>query len=386
MEIHGDYITPKLKEMETSVFAVISQMADENNAINLSQGFPDFAISEELIEMVTYHMKQGRNQYAPMKGLPELRDMIKKLYLRNHNANYDADKEITITAGATQALFTAISAFVRENDEVIVFEPAYDAYAPAIEMNGGIAKHCTMKPPDFHIDWDEVIKTVNGKTRMIIINSPHNPTGTVLSVNDMVELQKIIEDREIIVVSDEVYEHLVFDGKEHQSAARFPALAEKSFVIGSFGKTLHATGWKMGYAIAPAYLMSEFRKMHQYVVFAVNTPIQYAITDYLNKYPNLSGLAEFYQEKRNYFLDKMKDSRFKMIPSKGTYFQLLDYSSVSGKNDKEFTEELIKKHGVAAIPLSPFYQSEDKQLKILRFCFAKKNETIDKAAKILCRI
>lgn len=386
METNGDYITPKLKEMETSVFAVISQMADENNAINLSQGFPDFPISEELIDRVNYHMKQGRNQYAPMKGVPELREAIKKLYLKNHNANYDADKEITITAGATQAIFTAISSFIRENDEVIVFEPAYDAYVPAIEMNGGIAKYCTLRAPDFHIDWDEVIKTVNGNTRMIIINSPHNPTGTVLSVKDMVELQKIIEDREIIMVSDEVYEHLVFDGKEHQSAARFPSLAEKSFVIGSFGKTLHSTGWKMGYALAPAYLMSEFRKVHQYVVFAVNTPIQYAITDYLNKYPDLTELSKFYQEKRNYFVDKIKNSRFKIIPSKGTYFQLLDYSSISGKNDQEFTEELIKDYGVAAIPLSPFYQSEDKQLKILRFCFAKKNETMDKAAEILCKI
>lgn len=386
MEINGDYITPKLKEMETSVFAVISQMAAEHKAVNLSQGYPDFSISEELIDMVTHHMKQGHNQYAPMKGLPELRETIKKLYLKNHNANYDADKEITITAGATQALYTAISSFVRENDEVIIFEPAYDAYVPAIEMNGGIAKHCTMRPPDFQIDWDEVIKTVNGNTRMIIINSPHNPTGSVLSVKDMVELQKIVEDREIVVVSDEVYEHLVFDGKEHQSAARFPTLAEKSFVIGSFGKTLHATGWKTGYALAPAYMMSEFRKMHQYVVFAVNTPIQYAITDYLNKYPDLSGLAEFYQKKRNYFVDKIRNSRFKVIPSKGTYFQLLDYSSISGQNDQEFTEELIKRHGVAAIPLTPFYQNEDENIKILRFCFAKKNETIDKAAKILCRI
>lgn len=386
METNNYPIPPKLKEMETSVFAVMSQMASDYDAVNLSQGFPDFPISEKLIDRVHYHMKKGNNQYAPMKGLSELRQNIRKLYLKNHGVDYDADKEITITAGATQALYTAISAFVRENDEVIVFEPAYDAYAPAIEMNGGVVKHCRMKAPDFHIDWDEVIKTINSKTRMIIINTPHNPTGTVLSARDMLELQKIAEDREIVVVSDEVYEHLVFDAQEHYSAARFPALAEKSFVIGSFGKTLHATGWKTGYALAPAYLMKEFRKVHQYVVFAVNTPVQHAISDYLTKYSDLSGLASFYQQKRDYFLEKISSSRFKVIPSKGTYFQLLDYSDISRSKDTEFVEELIKKYKIAAIPLSPFYQHEPDGVNILRLCFAKREETIDQAAEILCRI
>jgi len=372
--------------MGTSVFSVMSQMAADYDAVNLSQGFPDFSISEELIDMVHFHMKQDHNQYAPMKGLPELRQAIKKLYLKNHSADYDADEEITITAGATQALFTAISTFVRENDEVIIFEPAYDAYAPSIKMNGGVVKHCRMKSPDYHIDWDEVIKTVNSRTRMIIINTPHNPTGSILSVKDMMELQKIIEDREIVVVSDEVYEHLIFDGAEHQSAARFPTLAERSFVIGSFGKTLHATGWKTGYALAPAYMMKEFRKMHQYVVFAVNTPIQYAISDYLKKYPDLSDLATFYQRKRDYFLEKIAGSRFKEIPSKGTYFQLLDYSNISKEKDTEFVKKLIKVHKLAAIPLTPFYSGNPDEINILRFCFAKKEETIDKAAEILCKI
>ncbi len=386
METNNYPIPPKLKEMETSVFAVMSQMASDYDAVNLSQGFPDFPISEELIDRVHHHMKKGHNQYAPMKGLPELRQNIRKLYLKNHGVDYDADKEITITAGATQALYTAISAFVRENDEVIVFEPAYDAYAPAVEMSGGVVKHCRMKAPDFHIDWDEVIKTINSKTRMIIINTPHNPTGAVLSARDMLELQKIAEDREIVVVSDEVYEHLVFDAQEHHSAARFPALAEKSFVIGSFGKTLHATGWKTGYALAPAYLMKEFRKVHQYVVFAVNTPVQHAISDYLNKYSDLSGLASFYQQKRDYFLEKISSSRFKVIPSKGTYFQLLDYGNISRSKDTDFVEELIKKYKIAAIPLSPFYQHEPDGMNILRLCFAKREETIDQAAEILCRI
>jgi len=386
MDSNNYPITPKLHEMGTSVFSVMSQMAADYDAVNLSQGFPDFSISEELIDMVHFHMKQDHNQYAPMKGLPELRQAIKKLYLKNHSADYDADEEITITAGATQALFTAISTFVRENDEVIIFEPAYDAYAPSIKMNGGVVKHCRMKSPDYHIDWDEVIKTVNSRTRMIIINTPHNPTGSILSVKDMMELQKIIEDREIVVVSDEVYEHLIFDGAEHQSAARFPTLAERSFVIGSFGKTLHATGWKTGYALAPAYMMKEFRKMHQYVVFAVNTPIQYAISDYLKKYPDLSDLATFYQRKRDYFLEKIAGSRFKEIPSKGTYFQLLDYSNISKEKDTEFVKKLIKVHKLAAIPLTPFYSGNPDEINILRFCFAKKEETIDKAAEILCKI
>ncbi|MCF8309393.1 MAG: aminotransferase class I/II-fold pyridoxal phosphate-dependent enzyme [Bacteroidales bacterium] len=379
-------IQPKLREMNTSVFAVMSQMAADYDAINLSQGFPDFQISGELIDRVNYHMKEGRNQYAPMKGVPGLRDMIQKLYLMNHNADYDAEDEITVTAGATQALYTAISAFVRKGDEVIIFEPAYDAYAPAIQMNGGIVKYSRLREPGFHVEWDEVARIINPKTRMIIINSPHNPTGAVFSEQDMLQLQKLVKEKDLVVISDEVYEHLVFDGQEHHSAARFKELAQKTFVIGSFGKTLHATGWKTGYALAPAPLMKEFRKMHQFVVFAVNTPVQYAITDYLKKYPKLEGLADFYQAKRDFFVNQIQDSRFKVIPSKGTYFQLLDYRGITQKDDQSFTEELIKNYGIAAIPLTPFYHEKQDNMNILRFCFAKKQETINKAAEVLCRI
>lgn len=380
-------ITPKLHEMETSVFAVMSQMAAEYNAINLSQGFPDFPISEELIDIVHYYMKKGYNQYAPMKGLDELRRVIHRLYVQNHDAEYHPDSEITITAGATQALYTAISSFIRKGDEVIIFEPAYDAYAPAVTMNGGIVKYCRMVAPDFHVDWEEVAQAITPATRMIIINTPHNPTGAVFSKSDMVALQRLLQKRkDIIVLSDEVYEHLVFDGKEHESVARFSGLADRAFVIGSFGKTLHATGWKTGYAAAPEYLMREFRKMHQYVVFAVNTPIQMAIADYLNKHPDLSGLSVFYQEKRDYFVRSVQNSRFEMLPSSGTYFQLLDYSGISQKDDQAFVKELITEHGVAAIPLSPFYENPVNNQTILRFCFAKKKETIDQAVEILCRI
>ena len=370
--------------METSVFGVMSQMAAKYNAVNLSQGFPDFDISPALINRVHYHMEQGKNQYAPMKGVEKLRKQISAMINRHHQQPYDSEEEITVTAGATQAIYTAISALVRKNDEVIIFQPAYDIYAPAIRMNGGIVKYSTLVAPEYSINWDEVRSLVSPDTRMIIINTPHNPTGAVLTERDMKTLEKIVAGSNIVVLSDEVYEHLVYDNRKHFSAVRYPGIACRSFVVGSFGKTLHTTGWKVGYAVAPAALMKEFRKMHQYIVFAVNTPVQHAIADYLET-TGFEGLAAFYQRKRDYFLEKVKNSRFKIIPSQGTYFQVMDYSAISDKPEVAFAEELIKEHGIAAIPLSPFYDKKINRGQ-LRFCFAKKKETIDKAADILCRI
>jgi len=378
-------IVSKLPQTGTSVFAVMSGMANEHKAVNLSQGFPDFPISEELIDSVYYYMQKGFNQYAPMPGVPELRQAISKMFIQNHDAKYNPETEITITAGATQGLYTAISAFVKPGDEVIVFEPAYDSYAPAVEVNKGITKYSKLLYPDFGINWDELPKLISHNTRMIIINTPHNPTGSVLKEDDLKRLEKLTKGTDIIVLSDEVYEHLIFEGKQHQSVCRYPDLASHSIVVGSFGKTFHATGWKIGFVLMPENLMKEFRKVHQFVVFAVNTPIQYAMADYLAVPENYLSLGKFYQKKRDYFVKAVGKSKFKIIPSFGTYFQLLDYSTISDENEMDFATRLIKENGIAGIPVSPFYKNKDNN-KVLRFCFAKQEETLKKAAEILCRI
>lgn len=378
-------IISKLPQTGTSIFAIMSGLAKEHNAVNLSQGFPDFPISEELIEKVHYYMQKGFNQYAPMPGVPELRQAISKMFIKNHDAHYNPETEINITAGATQGLYTAISAFVKPGDEVIVFEPAYDSYAPAVEVNKGITKYSKLLYPDFGINWDELPKLITHNTRMIIINSPHNPTGSVLKEYDLKRLEKLTKGTDIVVLSDEVYEHLIFDGKQHQSVCRFPDLASRSLLMGSFGKTFHATGWKMGFVLAPENLMKEFRKVHQFVVFAVNTPIQYAIADYLAVPKNYLSLGKFYQKKRDYFADAVRKSRFKIIPSYGTYFQLLDYGAISDDMGMDFATWLIEEKGIAAIPISSFYQNKDEN-KVLRFCFAKQQSTLKKAAEILCKI
>ncbi len=379
--------TFKSKQPHTSdsIFAVMSKLARQNNAINLSQGFPDFEISEELIGLVNFYMKHGNNQYAPMPGVAELRKAISKKVENDHGAFYDPEKEITVTAGATQALFTAISAFVRDNDEVIIFEPAYDSYAPAVKLQGGTIKYARMEMPGFKINWPQVTKLISSNTRMIIINTPHNPTGAVLGHDDLLQLEKLTKKTDIIVLSDEVYEHLIFDGIQHQSVCKYPELAKRSLAIGSFGKTFHATGWKIGYAMAPENLMNEFRKAHQWIVFAVNTPIQMAMAEYLNDENHYKTLPAFYQQKRDYFLELIKTSRFKIIPSHGTYFQCLDYSNLSVENDFVFAKWLIDEWGIASIPLSPFFKDGSDE-RILRFCFAKKEETLIKAAEILCKI
>ncbi|HPE33359.1 MAG TPA: methionine aminotransferase [Bacteroidales bacterium] len=363
----------------------MSKLAAGHQAINLSQGFPDFDISGELIERVHYYMKAGFNQYAPMPGTERLRQAISTKVLKDHGVTYDPDSEINITAGATQALYTAISAFVRDEDEVIIFEPAYDAYAPAVRLNGGNVKFVQMDLPDYTINWSHVAKLMTNRTKMIIINTPHNPTGSLINEEDMTQLERMTNNSDIVILSDEVYEHLIFDGLQHQSVCRFPELARRSLVVGSFGKTFHATGWKMGYVLAPENLMKEFRKVHQWVVFAVNTPIQMALADLLQDDKNYKNLPAFFQQKRDFFLGLIKNSRFRPVPCKGTYFQCLDYSAVSDENDLDFARRLTIDHKIASIPLSPFYMNS-RDDKILRFCFAKKDETLVQAAKILCKI
>ena len=378
-------LNSKLPNMGNSIFATMSKLAIEENAINLSQGFPDFDISNPLIELVNIYMKTGYNQYAPMPGVPALREAVSQKVFDLYGRKYNPETEITISAGATEALFSAITAFVREGDEVIIFEPAYDSYAPAVMLNGGSLKYATLKYPDYSIDWNEVKKLISSKTRMIVINSPHNPTGSILKKEDLQALENLTKGTDIIVLSDEVYEHLIFDKAQHQSVALFPGLADRSLIVASFGKTFHATGWKMGYCLAPEPLMNEYRKTHQFVVFACNTPIQHAIAEFMSDKNNYIYLNDFYQQKRDYFVSLIQTSRFKIIPSFGTYFQLLDYSQISDENETDFAIRLTKEFKIASIPVSVFYHKSTDH-KVLRFCFAKKEETMQKAAEILCRI
>jgi methionine transaminase len=378
-------INSKLPNVGTTIFTIMSKMAEEYNAINLSQGFPDFEVSAELIELINKYMQSGKNQYAPMPGIMPLREIIAEKTYRLYSLKYNPETEITVTAGGTQAIYTAITSIIREDDEVIVFEPSYDCYLPAIELNGGRPVFIQLKQPDYAIDWNEVQKAINSRTKMIIINTPHNPTGTILTASDLERLSKITAGSNIVILSDEVYEHILFDGYEHQSVARFPKLAERSFIVSSFGKTFHATGWKVGYCVAPAVLMTEFRKVHQFMVFSVNTPIQYALAEFLQNEKNYAGLEKFYQEKRDYFAKLLKGSKFGLKPSSGTYFQLLDYSKISEEKEMAFAEYLTKKIGVASIPVSVFYHKIFDN-KVLRFCFAKSNETLEKAAEKLMKL
>ncbi len=372
----------KLPEVGTSIFAVMSKMASNYNAINLSQGFPDFNCSDELIDRVNFYMSKSFNQYAPMPGIIELRSEISKKILRDYNKLYDPQDEITITAGATQALFTAFTTIINAGDEVIIFAPAYDSYRPAIEINGGIVIEINLNPKDFSIPWEEVAKSINKRTKCIVINSPHNPAGVVLTETDIEQLEKIVSDTDILIISDEVYEHITFDNTTHSSLSGSYELSKRSFIISSFGKTFHTTGWKIGYCCAPKYIMDEFRKIHQFVVFAVNTPIQYAYSDFIKKPENIYSLNKFYQDKRDLFRKLLADSKFKFRDCKGTYFQLLDYSSISDNDDYSFSEFLTKKIGVAVIPLSPFYKNGSKE-KLVRVCFAKKDFILIQAAEKL---
>lgn len=378
-------IKSKLPNRGTTIFTVMSKLANDYGAINLSQGFPDFDVDAQLIELVNFYMKKGANQYAPMAGVPQLRNAISEKIDKSYNCNYNPETEITVTAGATQAIFTAITAVVHKGDEVIIFEPAYDCYAPAVELAGGIPVYLKLTVPEFKINWKEVNSAINKKTKLIIINNPNNPAGSVLKEEDIRGLITITKNKNILILSDEVYEHLVFDNYVHHSLAAFPELRNKSFIVFSFGKTLHATGWKAGYCIAPEYLMKEFRKVHQFNVFCVNTPVQSAIADYMKEESVFLKLPEFYTKKRNLFLSLIKESNFITYPSSGTYFQILDYSRISNDNDVHFAERITKEFGVASVPVSAFYKRPTKD-KLLRFCFAKKDETLKNAAMKLINV
>ncbi|MGY6562556.1 MAG: methionine aminotransferase [Luteibaculaceae bacterium] len=372
----------KLPQVGTTIFTVMSELAVKHNAVNLAQGFPDFPVSPKLIELTEKYMRKGFNQYTHMAGALPLREAIAGKTETLYGTRFSHEKEITVTAGATQALYTAITALITEGDEVIIFTPAYDSYQPAIELSGGKCIFVQLTQPDYSIDWEQVKKVLNRKTRMIVINSPHNPSGAVLSEHDLEQLQRITADSGIIILSDEVYEHMVFDGKKHLSMASNPKLAERSVIVSSFGKTYHCTGWKVGYVIAPEEITREIRKVHQYLVFSVNTPVQLALAEFMEDQTQYTGLSTFYQEKRDYFLSLLEGSSFSFIKSAGTYFQLLNYGEIAQKKDLEFAKYLVQEHKLAAIPTSVFYQKEP-DLSVLRFCFAKDNETLEKAAQIL---
>ncbi len=375
----------KLPQTGTTIFTVMSALAQQAGAINLSQGFPDFDCPPELVKLVDKAMQQGHNQYAPMAGVLTLREAIAAKTQELYGTIYHPDNEITVTAGGTQAIFTAICAAIQPNDEVIIFEPAYDCYAPAIQLMGGIVKRMELEPPDYRINWNMVRRLVSSHTKMIILNSPHNPTGTVLQEEDMRELIGITNKTDILILSDEVYEHIIFDGQPHRSMALYPELAERSMIVASFGKLFHITGWKVGYCMAPAWMMNEFRKIHQFNVFSVNTPMQYALADFMQVKEAYLGLSAFYQQKRDYFRAGLESSRFELLPCAGSYFQSVNYSEISEDNDLFFAKQLINEVGVAAVPNSAFY-SKKNDFGILRFCFAKKQETLEKAVEQLLKV
>lgn len=357
-------------------------MALDYDAINLSQGFPDFMIDEKIISLVHRYMLEGNNQYAPMPGTPVLRNAIAKVILETHGRKVNPETEITITAGATESTYSVIAALISPGDEVIVFDPAYDSYNPAVRLNGGIPIHINLIGDDFSVDWSLVRSKISSKTKMIIINTPQNPSGAILRQKDLEELEKIVLEFDLLVLSDEVYERLIFDNNQHQSVLRYPKLAERSLAVFSFGKTFHATGWKVGYVVAPDYLTQEVRKAHQFVTFSVNTPVQLALAEYVGDPNHYLSLGDFYQKKRDFFLEHIKGSSFEPLVSHGSYFQLLSYKNISSKPDVEMAEELTRKFKVASIPVSVFYQDKTDN-RLLRFCFAKKEETLIKACAIL---
>ena len=379
------HIQSKLPDVGTTIFTVMSQLAVQYKAINLSQGFPDYECSSELIGLVDHYMRSGYNQYSPMAGLLSLRERIAEKQEKLHHSIYNPETEITITAGGTQALFASIACVIRPEDEVIIFEPAYDSYGPAVTLFGGRVRSVELSAPDYSINWDEVGKLINRKTRMIIINYPNNPTGRTLNENDIKCLINLTRDSNILILSDEVYEHLIYDGKQHLSISRYPELKERSFITASFGKLLHATGWKVGYCLAPEWLMKEFRKVHQFEVFSVNSFIQHAISDFLKDDRNYLEIRNFFQVKKDFFSNLMKETRFDLLPCHGSYFQSVQYSRISDEKDTELAMRLIKDFGVAGIPVSAFY-SKGTDHHVLRFCFAKKKETLEKAVEYLVKV
>jgi methionine aminotransferase len=378
-------IRSKLPDVGLTIFTEMTNLASAHGAINLSQGFPDFDTHPELKELIAKYVRAGCNQYAPMPGVPALRERISEKVTDLYGAAYDPEAEITITTGATEALFCAIAAVVHSGDEVIVLEPAYDCYVPMIRLSGGVPVFGALDFPSYRIDWDACARLITPRTRLILLNFPHNPSGAVLGAEDLERLAELVRNTGILIAADEVYEHLVFDGLAHQSLARHPELRARSLVISSFAKTYHTTGWKIGYCLAPRRLSEEFRKIHQYLVFAVNTPIQHAYAEFMRERQRYLELPAFYQAKRDAFLRLIEPSRFTPLPCRGTFFQMLDYSRITDEPDFTFAKRLTAEHGVAAIPPSVFYHGRDDH-RVLRFCFAKKAETLEAAAERLCRV
>ncbi|MGQ8816461.1 pyridoxal phosphate-dependent aminotransferase [Serratia sp. NA_13] len=375
----------KLPDVGTTIFTVIGQLSAEHQALNLSQGAPNFACEPQLVEAVAQAMRSGHNQYAPMSGVAALRTALADKVERLYGARYDADEEITVIASASEGLYSAISALVHAGDEVIYFEPAFDSYAPIVRLQGAIPVAIKLSLQDLHIDWDEVAAAINSKTRMIIVNSPHNPTGSVFGEHDIERLTALTRNTDIVILSDEVYEHVVFDGDIHHSMARHPQLAERSVIVSSFGKTYHVTGWRVGYCMAPAALMDEIRKVHQFMVFSADTPMQYAFAEALGNPQRYLGLADFYQQKRDLLASALQDSRFELLPSRGSFFMLARFSGFSNESDNDFAVRLIREAKVATIPLSAFY-SDGTNTGIIRLSFSKDNETLLEGARRLCQV
>lgn len=376
----------KLPSGGVSIFAVMTRLANEHGAINLSQGFPDFDCAPELVEAVARYMRDGYNQYAPMPGVPALREAVSAKIEQLYGRRYDPATELTITTGATEGLFAAITAFVHPGDEVLLFQPAYDSYVPAVTLSGGAPKYVTLRYPDYRIDWDDVRRAISGRTRVIVLNTPHNPTGMIWTRDDMAELRSVLQGTDAVVISDEVYEHIIFDGARHESLARYPDIADRAVVISSFGKTYHTTGWKVGYCAAPPPLTAEIQGVHQWITFAVNGAVQMAYADMVRRDPGIGSVTLFYQQKRDRFLSLVAGSRFRPLPSRGTYFQLLDYSAITSEGDADFAVRLTREHGVASIPVSPFLHEGAAPGPVLRFCFAKRDETLERAAERLCKV
>lgn len=377
-------IESKLPTTTSSIFSVISKLATSHEAINLGQGYPNFDCPDELKELVKKYLDGGKNQYAAMPGVFELRSILAKKINKLYSNNVDAEAEITITAGATQAIFTTITAFIKPGDEVVVFDPSYDCYRPSVELNGGIVVNYNLTAPDFQINWNKFQSLISPKTKMIIVNTPHNPLGTCFKASDWLALQEIVRDTNIIILSDEVYEHLVYDNQSHESVLKYTKLFPRAVAVYSFGKTFHNTGWKMGYCVADKNIMSEFRKVHQFNVFSVNSFVQYGIAEYLNNEEHYLQLSSFYQAKRDLFHEIMKESRFKPLRCEGSYFQIYDYSAISDLDDLPFVKKLVADIGIATIPVSAFY-SDLRQQSLIRFCFAKTNELLEEAGKRLIK-
>jgi methionine aminotransferase len=381
----GKNLPSKLPYVGTTIFTVMSKLATDEGAYNLSQGFPSFDCSTKLSELVCHYLKNGYNQYAPMSGAPVFRESIAEKTARVYGVSYDPETEVTVTSGATEAIFCAVTAVVYPGDEVIVLEPAYDSYVPAIDLNGGIPIFVTLDAPDFKIDWEKVKAKISPKTKAIIVNTPHNPVGTVFSKEDLNNLAEIIRDKDIYIISDEVYEHIVYDGEIHHSMMCHPELKEKAFICNSVGKTYHVTGWKIGYCLAPAALTKEFQRIHQYITFCTVSPMQFALADFLKLPEHYEQLSEFYQRKRDRFNDALSGSRFTLKPSKGSFFQIVSYEKITDEYDYDLAIRLTKEIKVASVPVSVFYK-EKRDDKLLRFCFAKDDDILDKAAALLCKL